>query len=220
MPRRYEVFIEGLPLVLADSDSDTTLYRGLSPIRIHNARDLAEVLAALRSGARKTGVLAFGPGAEQLWAWLQASHAAVRAAGGAVVDEHGRLLAIRRLGKWDLPKGKVDKGEGIEAAALREVREECGLHELRIITVLPITWHTYERKGLQHLKRTDWYMMQGTAKEALSPQLEEDITEVRWMTAAEVVAMKSETYPSLLPVIAAWEQWYSAASHPPAPPTP
>jgi ADP-ribose pyrophosphatase YjhB (NUDIX family) len=206
--------------VLAESGSDTTLYSGLSPIRIHNAQDLAEVLAVLRSGARKTGVLAFGPGAEQLWAWLQAAHAPVRAAGGAVVDEQGRLLAIRRLGKWDLPKGKVEGGEGIEAAALREVREECGLHELRIIEALPVTWHTYERKGRQHLKRTDWYLMQGAAGEALAPQLEEEITDVRWMTAAEVTSMKAETYPSLLPVIAAWEQWYSAASRPPAPPTP
>jgi ADP-ribose pyrophosphatase YjhB (NUDIX family) len=220
MPRRYEVFIEGLPLVLTDSDTAPAAEQALEPFHIHNAQDLAEVLAELRSGMRRGGVRAFGPGAEQLWDWLQAAHAPVRAAGGAVVDEHGRLLAIRRLGKWDLPKGKVDKGEGIEAAALREVREECGLHELRIIEALPVTWHTYERKGRQHLKRTDWYLMQGTASEALAPQLEEDITDVRWMTAAEVAAMKAETYPSLLPVIAAWERWYSAASRPPAPPTP
>lgn len=197
-------------MVLGDGNTAPAAERALQPVHIHNAQDLSEVLAELRSGARRTGVHAFGPGAEQLWSWLRAAHVPVQAAGGAVVDEQGRLLAIRRLGMWDLPKGKVDKGEGIEAAALREVREECGLQELRIIEALPVTWHTYERKGRQHLKRTDWYLMQGTADEVLAPQLEEDITDVRWMTAAEVAAMKTETYPSLLPVIAAWEQWYSA----------
>lgn len=198
-------------MVLVDGNAAPAAERALQPVHIHNAQDLSEVLARLRSGTRLTGVCAFGPGADALWEMLREAHVPVQAAGGAVVDEQGRLLAIRRLGKWDLPKGKVDKGEGIEAAALREVREECGLQELRIIETLPVTWHTYERKGRQHLKRTDWFLMQGTADEVLAPQLEEDITDVRWMTAAEVAAMKADTYPSLLPVIAAWEQWYSAA---------
>jgi 8-oxo-dGTP pyrophosphatase MutT (NUDIX family) len=211
MPRKYEVFIEGLPLVLADGNGAPDNGRSLEPVHVHNAEGLAEVLARMRSGTVRNGVHAFGPGAERLWQMLKAVHVPVSAAGGAVVDEQGRLLAIRRLGKWDLPKGKVDKGEGIEEAALREVNEECGLQQLRIIAPLPITWHTYERKGLQHLKRTDWFLMRGTAQEALAPQLEEDITEVRWMTAAEVATMKTETYPSLLPVIAAWEQWSSAS---------
>lgn len=197
-------------MVLVDGNTAPVAERALEPVHLHNAQDLSEVLARLRSGTTRCGVCAFGPGADALWEHLREAHVPVQAAGGAVVDEQGRLLAIRRLGKWDLPKGKVDKGEGIEAAALREVREECGLQELRIIEALPVTWHTYERKGRQHLKRTDWYLMQGTADEVLAPQLEEDITDVRWMTAAEVAAMKTETYPSLLPVIAAWEQWYSA----------
>ena len=38
---------------------------------------------------------------------------------------------IQRLGDWDLPKGKVEKREGVEAAAVREVQEECGLVTLR-----------------------------------------------------------------------------------------
>ena len=76
---------------------------------------------------------------------------------------------------------------------------------MRITGELPCTWHTYERKGHQHLKRTDWYLMRGSSAEALVPQHEEDIEEVRWMTTAEVQAMKADTYPSLLPVVQAWE---------------
>src|SRR5690606_40883318 len=66
--------------------------------------------------------------------------------GGVVQDEHGRLLAIRRLGMWDLPKGKVDPGEAIDGAALREVREECGVQQLALVRPIAHTWHTYVRE--------------------------------------------------------------------------
>ena len=129
----------------------------------------------------------------------------VQAAGGTVMDEKGRLLAIRRLGVWDLPKGKVDRDEAIDAAAVREVREECGVQHLRLVRHLTTSWHTYDRKGRAHLKCTEWYLMLGSSADALQPQLEEDIEEVAWLDAAGVARMKADTYPSLLPVIAAWE---------------
>lgn len=138
------------------------------------------------------------------WERFCAAHEFVAAAGGAVVDEAGRLLMIKRLSLWDLPKGKVDAGEGMEEAALREVREECGLEHLRILRQLPSTWHTYERKGRQHLKRTDWFLMQGSATERLVPQAEEDIEEVRWVDATEVDRLRGSSYPSLAPVFDAW----------------
>jgi hypothetical protein len=46
--------------------------------------------------------------------------------------------------------------------------------------------------------------MEASASESLTAQVEEGITEVRWLTAAEVQAMKADTYPSLLPVLEAW----------------
>jgi ADP-ribose pyrophosphatase YjhB (NUDIX family) len=110
------------------------------------------------------------------------------------------------LGLWDLPKGKVDEGEAVDAAALREVREECGLVRVELIQRLCETWHTYERNGEQHLKRTDWYWMLSNSAERLIAQHEEDISEVRWMDLAGVDELKRGTYPSLLEVIAAWER--------------
>ena len=54
----------------------------------------------------------------------------LEAGGGIVFNKRGEFLVIERRGVWDLPKGKVDAGETIEEAAVREVREECGLTEV------------------------------------------------------------------------------------------
>ena len=52
---------------------------------------------------------------------------------GAVVLKDGHVLLVRRNrppaeGKWSIPGGLVNLGETTEAAAVREVAEECGLH--------------------------------------------------------------------------------------------
>lgn len=140
------------------------------------------------------------------WDAFRAHYKFVLAAGGAVADERGRLLMIKRLGKWDLPKGKVDEGEPVEAAALREVREECGLTRLSIEAPMPSTWHTYERKGKQHLKRTDWFLMRGSSLDRLVPQYDEDIEEAKWIPRADLAAIEHETYPSLIAVLREWKR--------------
>lgn len=172
-----------------------------------NARDAEEPGRAADALARPEvqGALVYSTHGLPVWEAFQRGYRFVQAAGGAVQDEAGRLLVIRRLGLWDLPKGKVDPGEAIDAAALREVREECGLHALRLLRPLAVTWHTYERKGAEHLKRTDWFLMQGSSADALVPQQEEDITEARWVDRAGIAAIRAATYPSLQAVLDAWE---------------
>jgi ADP-ribose pyrophosphatase YjhB (NUDIX family) len=64
-------------------------------------------------------------------------------AGGVVTDGRGRIALVRqrdRKGRWrwTLPKGRIDRGETPEAAALREVYEESGL---RARIVRPIVLH-------------------------------------------------------------------------------
>jgi 8-oxo-dGTP diphosphatase len=49
-----------------------------------------------------------------------------------VHDDRGRLLLVRRAnppaqGLWSIPGGRVEPGEGDEAAVVREVAEETGL---------------------------------------------------------------------------------------------
>src|SRR5438034_5163464 len=48
----------------------------------------------------------------------------VVAAGGIVKNENAEVLMIFRRGRWDFPKGKLDRGEKLEDCAVREVEEE------------------------------------------------------------------------------------------------
>lgn len=172
-------------------------------IEVRDKKELRALVERLNRGDEEGGIEVTG---HQLNAWqaFQDDHKFVLAAGGVVTDEQGRLLAIRRLGKWDLPKGKVEKDEAIDIAAVREVQEECGLRDILLMQQLTSTWHTYEHKNKQHLKRTDWFLMRASSNGTLTAQTEEGIEEVRWLDAQGVRKMEADTYPSLLPVLVAW----------------
>lgn len=176
---------------------------GRPVVEVGSKKELRALVERVGAGEAEGGIDVVGQGLD-VWQQFQADHEFVLAAGGLVVDELGRLLAIKRLGKWDLPKGKVEKGEAVDIGAVREVQEECGLVNVELIRPVTSTWHTYERKGRQHLKRTDWFLMRASSKEELTAQTEEDIEEVRWLDVDGLRMMESDTYPSLLPVLHAW----------------
>jgi len=125
----------------------------------------------------------------------------VEAAGGLVKNAKGEYLFIFRKGKWDIPKGKIEKGEAIKVAAIREVEEECGISGLTIIKPMPTTYHTYIIKEKTVLKPTYWFEMSSTDTSVLTPQLEEGITEVRWIAAKDLGMVKENSYESILDVI-------------------
>lgn len=125
----------------------------------------------------------------------------IKAAGGIVFNPNGELLLIKRLGLWDLPKGKIEPGEDQRLAAMREVHEECGLDFLGILNKVAYTYHAYFLKGRWILKRTTWYKMAAMGDISVTPQLEENITEVKWATKAFVRQPDFETYDSLKALI-------------------
>lgn len=130
----------------------------------------------------------------------------IEAAGG-LVQHNDTYLFIKRNGVWDIPKGKLDKGETPEIAAVREIEEECGLVKPVIIRHLVDTWHTYEHKGKMVLKKTYWYWLKASeTKMNLVPQTEEGITEVAFFNKTEFAKIKADTFLSILEVIEALEK--------------
>ena len=105
------------------------------------------------------------------------------------------------MGKWDLPKGKVEKGEEIKVAAIREVEEECGISEINLLDELPATYHTYYHKGKDILKKTHWFKMQYNGNSITVPQLEEGITAVEWIAPNNIQKVVDNTYASVVDVL-------------------
>jgi 8-oxo-dGTP pyrophosphatase MutT (NUDIX family) len=127
----------------------------------------------------------------------------VQAAGGLVRNDKNEALLIFRRGKWDLPKGKLDKGETLEQCAVREVIEETGLKEVQLISPLLVTWHTYHEGTKFILKESHWYTMKATGKQTLVPQTEEDILEIRWVKPEDLEGYFKNAFPSIVDVLKA-----------------
>ena len=117
--------------------------------------------------------------------------------GGLVKNMLEEILLILRRGKWDLPKGKIDDGESLEECAIREVREETGIQKVEIVSKINITYHTYVEFGKNILKESHWYLMNVANDENLAPQVEEDITEIRWVERQDLKNYLSNTFPTI-----------------------
>jgi 8-oxo-dGTP pyrophosphatase MutT (NUDIX family) len=125
----------------------------------------------------------------------------IQAAGGLVLNEKKELLMIFRRGKWDLPKGKLDKGETLEGCAVREVEEETGLQNIKSLSPLIVTYHTYHEGTKYILKESHWYNMKVSGEQKLIPQTEEDIDAIKWVTTKEAQQLFPECFPSVVDVI-------------------
>ena len=120
-------------------------------------------------------------------------------AGGGLVKNNGNFLWIYRNNIWDLPKGKQELNEEIFVTALREVKEECGIdNDLSIDNFLTTTFHTYSNNNELFLKKTDWFLMNydGSSLE-LKPQLEEGITNVKWLNKNQSIDCAKKSFKSI-----------------------
>jgi len=130
---------------------------------------------------------------EFLWQEFKNKFKIIEAAGGVVFNKNNEILFIYRLDKWDLPKGKVEKGETIPETAIREVQEECGIRKVNIDYFICKTYHIYTYKDKNILKVSHWYKMYSDENK-LIPQLEEDITKVVWKNKDGVQKAMKNTY--------------------------
>ena len=126
---------------------------------------------------------------------------AILAAGGMVFNPDGDLLMMLRKGMWDMPKGKLDEGESIENCAFREVMEETGLSSISLGEKLTITYHTYYYQEKLVVKPAHWYKMYFNGLELPNPQIEEDISEIRWVKKDEAKKLMSNMFPSIQEMI-------------------
>ncbi len=127
----------------------------------------------------------------------------LKTAGGLVYHPPSNsYLWIKRLGLWDLPKGKIELGESSKDAAIREIKEECGLTgKLELKHRICSTYHVYEFKNKSILKKNNWYYLEYDGDLDTKPQLEESITDVEWVEKENIKNCLLHTYPSILDVM-------------------
>lgn len=123
----------------------------------------------------------------------------IQAAGGLVYSENSQLLMIKRLGFWDLPKGKIDPLETPAQTAIREISEECGIPEsqLNLQHYIGSTFHAYELKGIPTLKQSFWYSLSCVSALPLKAQTEEGITEIVWANQNLQNQLMPEAWPAI-----------------------
>lgn len=107
-------------------------------------------------------------------------------AAGAVVTRAGSietefLLIYRKYrNDWTFPKGKVDPGEHLLTAAVREVREETGM---AVKLGIPLPTQTYEVEGL--LKDSHYWVGERLAGEFVP---NDEVTEIAWLPLEQAKA--------------------------------
>lgn len=104
----------------------------------------------------------------------------------AVVNDVGQVLAIRRRdnGHWELPGGVLELHETIQEGLVREVREEVGI----VVEAAALTGvYKNMRRGIVALVFR-CRVAGGT------PHATDEVTEVAWLTAAQICERMDEAY--------------------------
>lgn len=184
----YKVFVNEKKLLLSKQSENlekTLRYENVTSLEI--ALDLLE-----NTSVKELNV--FGENIDEIWDEFQKLFRIIEAAGGIVSNPDNEVLFIKRLGKWDLPKGKMEKGESREESAVREIEEETGLKDVELVNFINTTYHIYvERNGEKILKCTHWFEMNFKGEDTSKPQTEEGITEVAWKNTSQI---ESEVFPN------------------------
>ena len=189
----YRIFYLNKAFFLSDSPIEN-----VKNIKIEEINDLCLALREWQEEEEDNFDLCFyGVGKETMLNFLMEFYKYMEAAGGLVRNQSNEYLFIKRFNIWDLPKGKIEKGESPEQAAVREVEEETGIEELNIIKPINDSWHIYPWKEQTVLKKTNWFLMESNYSGDLIPQTKEDITEVVWLKTSDAKEALKNSYRSL-----------------------
>lgn len=197
MSQSYTVFIGNSLIQFGNEPKDHSVFnRKLSD---PTDKIVQEIISELEDVEQQT-ILITGD-TEANWKRFSSNYKLIEAAGGLVENQQNEWLFIYRNNVWDLPKGKLEKGETIEKCAVREVAEECGIEEPTIAGPLTSTYHTYTLKGKRILKKTHWYKMNSHDTSRLVPQTEERISEVRWVPISKAESLAEKSFGSIKNVV-------------------
>ncbi|WCM41860.1 NUDIX domain-containing protein [Flavobacterium sp. CBA20B-1] len=188
----YKVFINDKPLFLTSTLEKERNFK----YYLLETIDLQKLIAQYFSG-EVTNAYLYHPFEEQLMKLFKDKITVNKAGGGLVENDKKQVLFIFRNGKWDLPKGGIEKNETIEQTSIREVEEETGCKNLKINKRLEKTFHIFKRNGEYRLKITYWFLMNTKYKGNLHGQIEEGIEKVVWVDKKDIPELLKNSYQNI-----------------------
>jgi len=188
----YKVFVNDCPIILTDNNKILPNFE----IKAFESDKISKIITSLFLNEIR-GIILHCSDLNECWLDFKSQFKVQQAAGGKVLNEKNEVLFIYRFNKWDLPKGKLEKGESISECAIREVEEECGITNLQIKNKLQTTYHIFERNGKIILKITYWFLMKTIYKGKLTPQTEEGIEQVVFKNDSEINKALKNTYENI-----------------------
>lgn len=188
----YKVFVNDIPIILSTERDMGEKYISFPLKEVK----LKRIIKKINKG-KLLYVNLYHDKKEKLLKHLFKKLPVVTAGGGMVLNSNNEVLFIYRNGRWDLPKGKVEKNESIEAGAIREVEEETGVKNLKISKFLQTTYHIFQRKGRYRLKVTYWYEMTTDYTGDLVPEEKEGIKKVKWKNMEKAQKALTKSYANI-----------------------
>ena len=195
----YKVF-SGEKCVMV-SDSEVQLdEKNAKQIYFKSAEELHREYKQFVRSSRLKNLIVIGE-EDRVWKVFRSLFSYIKAAGGLVRNDKDELLMIYRNKHWDLPKGKMEKGETPDETAIREVEEECGIKKLKIKKKLDSSYHIFFKDNKECMKRSYWFEMSCSDSSKPVPQAEEGIEEAKWMSREEVRKIANKVYSSLQEIL-------------------
>jgi 8-oxo-dGTP pyrophosphatase MutT (NUDIX family) len=201
MAQMYKVFFNDRIVFLTDQISEAKIDHQNLVYPYKNTRTFKDILNHFSTNPDILSLTFTHHDVEELFSIFSSQFLFIEAAGGVVKNNHSEILVIFRYNKWDLPKGKIDKKESPEKAAIREIHEECGITGHKVVRSLTETFHTYTEKHKPILKKTYWFEFFYDGKEELKPQAKESILKALWSKPKELNFLFESTYESIKEVL-------------------
>ncbi|MDX2442245.1 MAG: NUDIX domain-containing protein [Bacteroidales bacterium] len=197
----YKVFFQDRVIYLT-KDFSTHFFNNYGLFyKFYDLNELSDLLKLFTVITKIKKLYIFHHNLDQLFTEFKQVFSFIDAAGGLIYNSEGKILVIKRKGKWDLPKGRVEEGESTEIAAAREATEETGISRLNVKSHIIDTYHVYLEDMTPVLKKTHWFMMEALSDEQPTPQLDEEISEAVWYDQEDLPMILGNTYLSIIDVL-------------------
>jgi 8-oxo-dGTP pyrophosphatase MutT (NUDIX family) len=188
----YKVFVNDKPLFLTNEISKETDFQ----LFLLESIDIEQLIIKIFQNKIQKASLYY-PDEKVILKKLKEKIPVCKAGGGLVFNKKGEVLFILRNGKWDLPKGGIEREEEIADTAIREVEEETGVNKLEITRKLQKTYHIFKRNGKYKLKITNWFEMQTNFEGTPFPQANEGIEKAVWLNPEQIKEALKNSYENI-----------------------